>query len=112
MSSAAPGSKGKTAINRVQLINDERLTLNWAMSKEFEHLSSFLSYSIDIYDSDEKRPLLSLAVNSDVSGQPEKDNWIKAYEPDGDSLPGAADTRNRISCDVTSMTRMEMMFKK
>lgn len=101
MSSAAPGSKGKTAINRVQLINDERLTLNWAMSKEFEHLSSFLSYSIDIYDSDEKRPLLSLAVNSDVSGQPEKDNWIKAYEPDGDSLPGAADTRNRISCDVT-----------
>lgn len=101
MSNAAPGSKGKTAVSRVQLVNDERLTLNWAMSKEFEHLSSFLSYSIDIYDSDAKKPMLSLAVNSDVSGQPEKDNWIKAYEPEEDSLPGITDTRNRIYCDVT-----------
>lgn len=86
MSQQSPGALGKPELQEAELVNDEELTLNWYLKKDYSALTQYLNYSIKLYDKETKKLQASLEVNTDESNK-----ILKKGTAEG----------NKILCDVT-----------
>lgn len=86
MSEQSPGALGKPELQEVELVNDEELTLNWYLKKEYSALTQYLNYSIKLYDKESKKLQATLEVNTE-----DKNKILKK----------GSDLGNKIFCDVT-----------
>ncbi|MEG2256664.1 MAG: prepilin-type N-terminal cleavage/methylation domain-containing protein [Lachnospiraceae bacterium] len=63
LSAQSPSSRSKPAMEKVELVNGEELTLEWKLKPEFKDLTQRLAYKIKIYNHDTKKLLFTMDIN-------------------------------------------------